>query len=228
MSNIDKDLISNKPSCYVFDIDGCLADVRQILLTHEQTYVIKHSEFLELRDKYYKDLREYNKLLDLYNRGIELTKPKEPEFPTEPTVPDEKKANKIDWNYFSTHMIDAIPIQGIVDLFASIASTHKVIVLTGRSDRDRVQTTEWLKKVIVNKGGENLFRRINFQLIMRSDKEISLSAEKYKRAKILEISKQYNVQLCIEDCPEIIKEFTELGLLVLSPNQEYYRVGEDS
>ena len=140
---------------------------------------------------------------------------------------DKEKLQKIDWEYFKDHLLEAIPIQGVLDLFTSIASSHKVILLTGRSDRHRAQTVEWIKKVVIEKGGNDLFRRINFQLIMREDKEMSLSGAKYKRAKILELSKQYNIQLCIEDCPEIVKELTELGLLVLTPNREYYRVGQE-
>lgn len=227
MTNIDRDLISNKPSCYVFDIDGCLADVHEILLTYEQTYDIKYNKFLEERDEYHKQFSEYERQLKKYNKGEVDIKPKEPTFPVEPIRQDKEKLQKIDWEYFKDHLLEAIPIQGVLDLFTSIASSHKVILLTGRSDRHRAQTVEWIKKVVIEKGGNDLFRRINFQLIMREDKEMSLSGAKYKRAKILELSKQYNIQLCIEDCPEIVKELTELGLLVLTPNREYYRVGQE-
>ena len=43
-------------------------------------------------------------------------------------------------------------------------------------------------------------------------------AEKYKRAKILELAKQYNIQFIIDDSPANIEEFTKLGFLTLKPN----------
>lgn len=210
MANIDKDLITNKQSCYIFDIDGCLADVHEILLTNEQSYEKKFAEYLEKRDAKAKskDLKGLKGLV-------------------EPVKPAEDKLNKIDWDYFKDHLLDAIPIAGILDLFTTVASSRKVILLTGRSERNRVGTVEWLKKVIIEKGGDDLFRRINFQLIMRGDKEMNLSGAKYKRAKIQELSKQYNIQFCIEDCPEIVEELTQMGILVLSPNREYYRIGQE-
>lgn len=227
MTAIDRDLISNKPSCYVFDIDGCLADVHEILLTFEQTYNIYSEKYTAALEKYQKDMVEYDKQIKDYKKGLIETKPIEPIKPLTPVKPEEKKLKKIDWEYFKEHILEALPVQGVLDLFTNVASSHKVILLTGRSERHRAATVEWLKKVVIEKGGDDLFRRINFQLIMRSDKESDLSGPKYKKAKILELSKQYNIQVIIEDCPEIIKEFTDLGLLVLSPNREYHRVGQE-
>ena len=110
MANIDKDLITNKQSCYIFDIDGCLADVHEILLTNKQTYEKKFAEYLEKRDAKAKS----KDLKDL----------------VEPIKPAEDKLNKIDWDYFKDHLLDAIPIPGILDLFTTVASSRKVILLT--------------------------------------------------------------------------------------------------
>lgn len=227
MTNIDKELISNKQNCYIFDIDGCMADISNILLTHEQTYNIKFEKYLQERDIYNKICIEYDKLLKKYNSGEILVEPKMPIKPIEPIRQSEDKIKGIDWEYFKNHLIDAIPIQGVLDLFTSIALTHKVILLTGRDEGCRQETIDWLKKVIVERGGYSLYRRINFQLIMRTEKEIGLPAAKYKKARVLELAKQYNIQLCIEDCPDIIQMYTDLGLLVLVPNKEYYNIGQE-
>ena len=95
--------------------------------------------------------------------------------------------------------------------------TKKVILLTGRSESSKSATIDWLNKVITERSTKDMFRRINFMTIFKPDKS-NEPAEKYKRAKILELAKQYNIQFIIDDSPANIEEFTKLGFLTLKPN----------
>lgn len=224
---IDRDLISNKPSCYIFDIDGVMAEVRDILMTKKMSYEKRVVEYDQLMEEYAKALKDFDYDSKAYKRGLSHVKPIAPVKPELPTIPDSKEENKIDFDYFHRHVQEAVPVPGVVDLFINLAASHKVVILTGRSEKGRNDTLEWLKKVVIERGGDTLYRRINFQLIMRTEKEYALSGAKYKREKVLELAKNYNIRLILEDCPDIIKEYTELGFLVLSPNKEYYRIGQE-
>ena len=95
----------------------------------------------------------------------------------------------------------------------------KVILLTGRNELDRADTIDWLRQVIIERTNEDTYRRINFQLICRPSKYDKSNAI-FKKEKVLELTKQYHIQLIIEDHPKIIEEYTKLGFLVLKPNRE--------
>ncbi|MBQ3420722.1 MAG: hypothetical protein IJH34_03450, partial [Romboutsia sp.] len=107
--------------------------------------------------------------------------------------------------------------------FISLALSKKVILLTAREELFRQGTIEWLKRVIIERANEDTYRRIHFQLICKPNKYSKNDIE-FKKEKVLEITKQYNIQLIIEDFPEIIEEYTKLGFLVLSPNREMLRI----
>ena len=53
MMKIDRDSITNKPKCYIFDIDGCMANTNNIILSKVEVYNLK-------LQKYNEDLEHYN------------------------------------------------------------------------------------------------------------------------------------------------------------------------
>ena len=220
MANIDKDLISNKASCYIFDIDGCIADVDHLLLTYEQAYEKNMEAFNLAEEKYKSDYNAYQYDLKQYNKNLLTTKPIEPIAPIRPAKYDANKKDRWDVGYFYNHIEEAIPVGGVLDLFIALALTKKVIFLTGRNESSRPATLEWLKKAIGERSTGDMFRRINFQMIFKPDKNND-STEKFKREKILELAKQYNIQFIIDDCPANIEEFTKLGFFTLTPNRIY-------
>lgn len=217
MASIDRNLISNKTSCYIFDIDGCLANVDNIVLTYAEAYEKELEEFNNAQEKYQSDYKAYEYDLKQYNKSLTSNKPIEPIPPIRPAKPESNKLSRWNVDYFYKHLQDALPIGGIVDLFIAMALTKKVILLTGRSESSKSATIDWLNRVITERSTKDIFRRINFMTIFKPDKS-NEPTEKYKREKILELAKQYNIQFIIDDSPANIEEFTKLGFLALKPN----------
>ena len=58
---IDKELITSKPACYIFDIDGCIANVDHLIKTNKQVYEIMLKEYNAKVKKYEEDYAEYRK-----------------------------------------------------------------------------------------------------------------------------------------------------------------------
>ena len=162
MASIDRDLISNKTSCYIFDIDGCLANVDNIVLTYAEAYKKELEEFNNAQEKYRSDCKAYEYDLKQYNKNLTSNKPIEPIPPIKPAKPESSKLSKWDADYFYRHLQEALPIGGIVDLFIAMALTKKVILLTGRSESSKSATIDWLNKVITERSTKDMFRRINF------------------------------------------------------------------
>lgn len=217
--HIERDLISNKASCYVFDIDNCLADADHLILTKQQAYEKELILYEEKFKKYEQEQKDYEIIKNNYQQGLVTMLPNEPVEPIKPSPPEIKEQNKYAADYFHNHIKECYVIPGITDLFIALALTKKVIILTGRNELDRVNTIEWLKKAVIERANEDTYRRINFQLICKPSK-CEKSNIIFKKEKILELAKQYNIQLIIEDHLEIIEEYTKLGFLVLKPNKE--------
>lgn len=226
MAHIDRDLISNKPNCYVFDIDGCMADIQNILLLHNKSYEVKLEKYKQDLEAYKLAMIDYEKARSAFNHKEIEAMPVEPIKPKEPKKPDAKQAKQIDWDYFREHLEEAIPIPGVIDLFVTMARSHKVVILTGRDEYMQPNTIAWLRKVIIEKGGDNLWRDIYFQVITRVGKERDMKKSEFKLAKIQELSKNYNIPLIIEDHPITVEKLTKAGFTVLMPGKGYYDVKE--
>ena len=220
MNSIDKSLISNKTSCYIFDIDGCLADSNSIIITKEESYKKALEEYDALMRQYERQYAEYKEAINLpCNKSVKEHIPV-PVEPIKPTEPDSKTKKDFDDEYFYNHIQEVSAISGILDLFVNLALNKKVILLTARKEESKQATLNWLNKVITKRYNSNMYRRIDFVSIFKSEKCKDVD-EKYKRNKVLELAKQYNVELIIDDSPRNIKEFTELGFLTLQPNILY-------
>ena len=218
-SRIESDLISNKTNCYIFDIDNCIAESDHIILNKKNAYLKETLEYAEKLKQYQIDKERYNEEIEKYEQGEIITRPQYPVEPIRPSSPDPETENDFAREYFDSHLKECYPIYGVLDIFIALALSKKVILLTSRNESTRDDTIEWLRKVIVERTSEDTYRRINFQLVCKSPK-CNKNDIIFKKEKILEIAKQYHIQLIIEDRPEIVKEYTKLGFLVLSPNRE--------
>ena len=166
--------------CYVFDIDGVLADTTNILLPRSKTKELGFN----LNSKKYKD-------------------------------------NEIDWDYFSTYMDKATPIEGILTMFVELAKHNKVFLLTGRLERDKTKTIKWLKDSIVELFGNTILNTINWELIMRPIDCID-SQIKYKEGQLIEImNRGYDIMFMIEDNPAMIDKLTKMEIIGLKSPKEY-------
>ena len=216
MTKIDPDMISRLPKCYIFDIDGCLADTNDIILSKSDAYVEKMKEYDKAVLKFNKDVDLFNELMHEYQQGIRDVRPIDPIRPQKPEEPTEKP-EAMDWDYFESHLNLCRPIWGTIDLLISLSQHCKVFILTGRCERVRSITQDWLRQVIEERVGKETFRRVNYTLIMRDNKDTDPSG-KYKQKKLGELTKNYNIQLVIEDHPDVVDIATKMGLLVLRPN----------
>ena len=196
-----------------------MADADHLILTKQQAYEKDLATYEEQLRQYEKDIKDYEIAKKYYQQGSITMLPNEPVEPIRPQEPDAKTKDKYSAEYFHNHLKDCYPIYGVLDLFLALALTKKVILLTGRNELDRADTIDWLRKVIIERTNEDTYRRINFQLICRPSK-CDKSNSIFKKEKVLELAKQYHIQLIIEDHPEIVEEYTKLGFLVLRPNRE--------
>ena len=131
------------------------------------------------------------------------------------------KDSQIDWDYFSTYIDKAIPIEGTMNMFIELAKHNKVFLLTGRIERDRTKILKWLKESIVDIFGDSVLNTINWELLMRPIGCNSSQIE-YKESKLIEIMhKGYDIMLMIEDNPAMIDKLTEMGIIGLKSPNEY-------
>lgn len=216
MSKIDIEAISKLPKCYIFDIDGCLANTNDIILSKADAYLENMKEYEKAVVKFNKDVDLFNQLMQEFTTGVRDSRPADPVRPEKPIQPTEN-VEAMDWDYFEKNLDKCKPIWGTIDLLIAMSLTHKVIILTGRTERMRIATTDWLKKVIEERTSKETYRRMNFSIIMRDNKDFSPSAI-YKQKKLADLTKNYNIQLIIEDHPEIVEVATRMGFLVLKPN----------
>ena len=223
---IDRDCITNKPKCYIFDLDGCIANSNGIILSKADTYKLK-------LEKYNRDLEDYNsnkslfyEKLEQYNQGKIDFIPAKPTPPTPLNPSDEEDYSSFDVDYFYDNLDQAIPIGGIIDLFVSLSQNYKVIIVTGRDEAVRSKTISWLKEVIESRYNKDVWRRCNFTLIMRPSKNTYPSG-KYKEQVFQDLYKQYNIQLVIDDHPDVLAVVDKLGLLSLKPNTIFKQIGDN-
>lgn len=225
MNKIEKNLISNKKKCFIFDIDGCLADTDNIILSKAETYEMRKKQYEEALNKYQADMEVFRLRYKGFSEGKIKDCPIEPIRPKEPDKLKESDYHSFDWEYFNSHLGDAKPIWGVIDLFIQMAMTNKVILLTGRKESARITTIDWLKRVIEERAGKDVFRRISYSLIMREEKNNEPSGE-FKKTKLVEIQKEHHIQLMIEDHPDVIEVLTKMGILALKPNTIWKQIGK--
>ena len=106
-------------------------------------------------------------------------------------------------------MNNDIPYKKIIEL---VEEQHEkgleIVFLTGRPERFRQETSEWLKK--------NLSFS-NFLLVMRGNKDYRNKIE-VKRELFKENCDAKNISFCLENDPDLIKLWQEIGLITKDAN----------
>lgn len=110
------------------------------------------------------------------------------------------------------------PYHGILDLFVKLSIISNVAIVTSRFDVLRAKTVNWLKDTILTKYGDSTWRRVNYKMFFNDDKEKSLV---YKKNTITKLLETYNIQLMVEDHPEVANWAKTKGINVLVPATGY-------
>lgn len=114
------------------------------------------------------------------------------------------KKDNPDWNTFYSLCVNDKPIDNVCHLLRMIPSDVDIIFITGRSDKFRNHTTEWLKRQIGSFADNCLFMRKvgDFRPDYQIKKEIY---DKY-------IKDKYDVLGVFEDRDQVVEMWRELGL----------------
>ena len=113
-----------------------------------------------------------------------------------------------DWDEFFSLLKDDEPIQVIIEMVKhEVEFNNHLIFLTGRPEKYRKMTEDWLSKYFDN----------GFSLLMRKDGD--------RRNKIIvkeeifnENFKKSQIKACFENDPELVKLWQKLGLNVIDIN----------
>lgn len=113
-----------------------------------------------------------------------------------------------DWDsFFGDASKDTPYVEAVECVNAFAASGHDVIFVTGRAEKCRNDTTDWL----IERAGLRV-RALNFSLFMRQDGDFrhddAVKREVYER----HIYPQWDVRLVLEDRARVVKMWRELGL----------------
>lgn len=108
--------------------------------------------------------------------------------------------------YDTAVSIKDTPIHFVIDILKKY-SDHKIIFVTGRNEKYRNISIEWIEKYLL----------FDYSLYMRPEldkrKDFIIKKEIYE----LYIKPTYNVRFCIEDRPRVIRQYRKLGLNTLNP-----------
>lgn len=115
--------------------------------------------------------------------------------------------NPPNWDKFFAACIYDDPHEGLCSLarMVSDSETH-LILLTGRPERIRAQTSEWLKS-------QGIFYD---KLILRSNSDFRANWE-YKEAELKKLKEEgFNVTMAVDDDPHIISMYRRNGIQALA------------
>ena len=113
------------------------------------------------------------------------------------------------WNKFFLAMSKDDPYPKAVKLLENFSKDYEIIFLTGRPERYRKETTEWLKKNINLK---------TFELIMRENEDFTDKVQAKKKMFRNKLSSK-KIKLIIENDEELINLWESLNLDVLDINK---------
>lgn len=133
---------------------------------------------------------------------------------------DETAHPRKDWNKFYEGIPGDTPNQWCVDLIDNylIVGGYKILFVTGRPDKYRVSTEQWLHKHLpfLNDFGDS------YKLFMRSHgdyrKDFIVKNEIYHN----EIIDKYHVMFVIEDRKQVVDMWRQLGLVCLQCDNGNY------
>ena len=152
----NEDKTDNKTDLIIFDLDGCIANSDDFILTNLQAWEKEKSE--------------------AFYAGLPFKKEK----------PTGSKASDFCNEYFIKHQMEVPPYAGILDLFVRMALLINVAIVTSRHEILKAATIRWLNKVIVETYGDNVWRNINYKMFFNVKKETSLTYKKKQFTELME------------------------------------------
>lgn len=120
--------------------------------------------------------------------------------------------------YLQKHHHEIQPFEGIFKLFVLLCLHSNVAIVTSRHSLLKSATVEWLKKYTLEFFDESIWRLMKYKLIFNDEIEKSLV---YKKRVFQELAEIYNIQLLIEDHPEVVAYAKSIGINVLVPSTGY-------
>lgn len=115
-----------------------------------------------------------------------------------------------DYNAFYDHCHEDQPIKNLCHVVCTLSQEYDIVFCTGRSERCRKQTEEWLER--------HLDLAEEYQLLMRKDgdhrHDVQTKPELLEKAGI----QPENVLCILEDRSSMVKKWRELGYTCLQVN----------
>lgn len=118
------------------------------------------------------------------------------------------KQNPVDWDAFYNDSFNDEPIKEIIQLVKDLSDRYLIIFCTGRSERIRDITTNWIDKyfgsgfcyvkILMRKNGDK-----------RRDTEV--------KPELIKDIKKERIAYIIEDRDQMVKKWRELGYICLQP-----------
>lgn len=115
-----------------------------------------------------------------------------------------------DWDSFFAACVDDEPIHEMVDLVSLLAAKYDIVFVTGRPERIRSETYEWLMKHIFH----DQDHIENVQLEMRADRD-HRPDDRVKKEIYLDYLRDTEIAFVLEDRARVVKMWRDLGLRVL-------------
>jgi len=116
------------------------------------------------------------------------------------------KTKPKNWKAYSQGILNDVPISGVVDILHNLSEDYWILLSTGRSEKERVDTEFWLAQYGIEYGvdySELYMRKDNDY---REDTLVKLeNLDKMKRD-------GYNPLMVFEDRPRLIRMYKEQGL----------------
>jgi phosphoglycolate phosphatase-like HAD superfamily hydrolase len=137
-----------KQNIVIFDLDGCLADSDDFILTNLQAWQKE-------KENYAKEGKAYRV-----------------------KKPEKKVQNDFSTAYLYEHLEEIKPKYGILELFVRLASVTNVAIVTSRPEIMRGKTTNWLRDNIIECYGELAWRQVRYKMFFNEFQEKSLVYKK--------------------------------------------------
>jgi len=182
-----KELERIKPKLYIFDLDGCIANSDDFILTNEEAF------------------KKDPGICDRLGPGFrgKLTKENKKLFSEA---------------YLADHQLEIEPYKGILDLFVRMSQITNTAIITSRVPLMSACTIEWLEYVVSMYYGKPTWRQMRYKLFFNELKEKSLA---YKKRLFEELRKEYDIELIVDDHPEIADYAKSKGIVCLVPATGY-------
>ena len=120
---------------------------------------------------------------------------------------------KKDWDSFFKAASEDTVIWPIRDLIVYLKDNHRIVFLTGRPDKYHIETAIWLR----DNGIVNFFRPTSHKLIFRPNN--NYEKDYIFKSRVVQELGLNNIWFAIDDSPEVIKAYRELGIFTIDPVQ---------